>query len=292
MAAGIASLKPFFHALALPLPALPTTLNIIPMLVYPQIDPVAFSLGPLHVHWYGLMYVVGIGCAWMLARRRAGQLGLTAEQVEDLVFYAALGVILGGRLGYTLFYNLPAFVENPTAIIRIWEGGMSFHGGLLGVFTAMLWFGHKMQRSFFQLSDFVGPLVPIGLGAGRIGNFINGELWGKPTDVTWAMVFPGAGDEPRHPSMLYEAILEGPVLFAILNIFILKPRPRMATSGLFMLFYGLFRFLVEFVRLPDPQLGYLAFGWLTMGQVLSFPMMLLGIWWVWLAYQRRVYEQY
>jgi len=260
------------------------------MLAYPTIDPVAFSLGPLHVHWYGLMYVVGIGLAWWLARRRAerGRIGLTPDQVEDLVFYCALGVILGGRLGYTLFYNLPAFLDHPTMIVRIWEGGMSFHGGLLGVFLAMLWFGHKMKCGFFTLSDFVGPLVPIGLGAGRIGNFINGELWGKPTGLPWGMVFPGAGDDlPRHPSMLYEALLEGPVLFIILNGFAAKPRPRMATSGLFMLFYGFFRLLVEFVRLPDPQIGYLAFGWVTMGMLLTLPMMVLGVWWIMLAYRRK-----
>jgi len=258
------------------------------MLAYPNIDPVAFSLGPLHVHWYGLMYVVGIGCAWWLARRRAeqGRAGLTAAEVEDLIFYCALGVILGGRLGYTFFYNLQAFIDQPWIIFRIWEGGMSFHGGLLGVFTAMFWYGRKLKCGFFALSDFIGPLVPIGLGAGRIGNFINGELWGKPTDLPWAMVFPGAGDEPRHPSMLYEALLEGPVLFIILNGFVRKPRPRMAASGMFMLFYGAFRFLVEFVRLPDAQIGYLAFGWVTMGQVLTLPMMLLGVWWIVLAYRR------
>lgn len=233
------------------------------MLAYPEIDPVAFSLGPLHVHWYGLMYVIGIGGAWWLARRRAarGLVGLDTAQVEDLIFYCALGVILGGRLGYTLFYNLPAFLEHPLMIFRIWEGGMSFHGGMLGVFTAMWWYGRKLGTGFFLLSDFIGPLVPIGLGTGRIGNFINGELWGKPTDLPWAMVFPGAGDEPRHPSMLYEAVLEGPVLFLLLNLFIRRPRPRRATSGLFLLGYGLFRFAVEFVRLPDAQIGYLAFGW-------------------------------
>lgn len=259
------------------------------MLAYPQIDPVAFKIGSLQVHWYGLMYVVGIGWAWWLARRRAeqGRVALTPEQVEDLVFYVALGVILGGRLGYTFFYNFPAFIHDPSILFRIWEGGMSFHGGLLGVFTAMFWFGRKMKCGFFALADFVGPLVPIGLGAGRIGNFINGELWGKATDLPWGMVFPSDTEQlPRHPSMLYEAILEGPVLFTILNVFVAKPRPRLAASGLFMLCYGAFRFLVEFVRIPDPQLGYLAFGWLTMGQVLSFPMMLIGLWWMWIAYHR------
>ncbi|MDD5036523.1 MAG: prolipoprotein diacylglyceryl transferase [Methylococcaceae bacterium] len=258
------------------------------MLVYPNFDPVAFSIGPLHVHWYGLMYVIGIGAAWWLARRRAerGLIDLSAAQVEDLIFYSALGVILGGRLGYIFFYNLPAFLENPAILFRVWEGGMAFHGGMLGVLAAMYWYGGKLKTGFFALSDFLAPLVPIGLGAGRIGNFINGELWGKTTDLPWAMVFPNAGDEPRHPSMLYEGLLEGLALYLILNGFIQKPRPRMATSGLFLLCYGIFRFLAEFVRIPDVQLGYLAFGWVTMGQILSLPMILFGAWLLFLAYRR------
>jgi phosphatidylglycerol:prolipoprotein diacylglycerol transferase len=258
------------------------------MLPYPNIDPVAVTIGPLKIHWYGLMYVVGIGGAWWLARRRAqrGDVGLTQEQVADLFFFAALGVIVGGRLGYTLFYNFSGFLDNPFMIFRIWEGGMSFHGGMLGVLAAMWWFGRRENIGFFTLSDFIAPLVPIGLGAGRIGNFINGELWGKVTDVPWAMVFPGAGLQPRHPSMLYEAFLEGLALFIMLQWFIRHTRPRMATSGLFLLLYGIFRFAVEFVRLPDAHIGYLAFGWLTMGHLLTLPMILFGVWLLVLAYRQ------
>lgn len=249
------------------------------MLTAPNIDPVAVSLGPLKVHWYGLMYVFGLLALWFFASRRARRpdSGWTADQVGDLVFYGALGVILGGRIGYMLFYNLPHYIEHPLDVFKIWEGGMSFHGGLLGVLLAMLYFARKTGKTFFMVTDFIAPWVPIGLGLGRIGNFINQELWGKVTDVPWGMVFRDAGPLPRHPSQLYQASLEGVALFVILWLFTRQPRPTASVSGLFMIGYGLFRFLVEFVREPDPQLGYLAWGWLTMGQVLSFPMILVGI---------------
>ena len=259
------------------------------MLPYPNIDPVAISLGPLNVHWYGLMYVIGIASAWWLAKRRTRLEGLpwSEAQVEDLIFYCAMGLIVGGRLGYVFFYNFPAFVENPMVVFRVWEGGMAFHGGLMGGLGGLWLFARLQKLSFFALTDFLAPYVPIGLFAGRIGNFINGELWGKPTDVSWAMVFPNAGPEARHPSQLYEAFLEGVVLFVVLHFFARCAPPRMSLTGLFMLFYGIFRFAVEFVRLPDAQLGYLAFGWLTMGQVLCLPMVVLGLLLLALAYRRR-----
>jgi phosphatidylglycerol:prolipoprotein diacylglycerol transferase len=249
------------------------------MLTYPDIDPVAFALGPVKVHWYGLMYLTGFVGGWLVGRLKARQpwSPVTAEQVDDLVFYIALGVILGGRIGSTLFYYPSEFLSNPLTLFKIWEGGMSFHGGMLGVFFAAWLYARKYKLRFIQLTDFFAVAVTVGLGAGRIGNFINAELWGRVSDVPWAMVFPGAGDLPRHPSMLYEAILEGPVLFAILWVAGMRPQHTGFISGLFMIFYGLFRFLVEFVREPDAHLGYLAFGWLTMGQVLSLPMILVGI---------------
>ena len=259
------------------------------MLAYPQIDPVAIALGPLKIHWYGLMYLVGIGGAWLLASRRLKDFdpSWSKEKLSDLVFWVAMGVILGGRLGYALFYDLPAYLAEPLKILRVWEGGMSFHGGLIGVMLATWLFGRRNGKSFFQLMDFIAPLVPIGLGAGRIGNFINAELWGKVTDVPWAMVFPNGGPDPRHPSQLYQFALEGVALFVILWLYSRKPRPTMAVSGLFAICYGIFRFIVEFVRVPDAQLGYLAWNWLTMGQVLCLPMILGGIGLMVWAYRRQ-----
>ncbi len=256
------------------------------MIPYPNIDPVALDLGPIKIHWYGIMYLVGFAGGWGLLSYRINRRadGWTTDALGDLVFYVAMGVVLGGRIGYVLFYDLPLYAAHPLLIFEVWKGGMSFHGGLLGVLVAMWLFGRKTGRSFFQLTDFIAPVVPIGLGAGRLGNFINGELWGKVTDVPWAMIYRG---EPRHPSQLYEFALEGVVLFTVLWWFSARPRPRMAVSGLFALLYGCFRFLVEFVRVPDIQLGYLAFGWVTMGQVLSVPLIVAGIVLLVLAYRKQ-----
>lgn len=255
------------------------------MFIYPDIDPVALSLGPLKVRWYGLMYVIGFVAAWWLARRRAAQPGSTWKpvDVDDLVFYAALGVILGGRLGWVLFYGLGDIASNPLQVLKVWEGGMSFHGGLLGVLAALAFFARQRGRKIADVFDFTAPLPAVGLLAGRIGNFINGELWGKPTDFPLAFIVDG---QARHASQLYEAALEGLVLFIILWVYTAKPRPRLAPSGLFLLGYGTFRFLVEFVRVPDADPGYLYGGWLTMGQVLSSPMILIGIALLVFAYRR------
>jgi len=280
------------------------------MLTYPNIDPIAIHLGTWHlfghvfnpaIHWYGITYLVGfIGGYWLARGRIKRMAGWTETQLQDLLFYVAMGVVLGGRVGYTLFYDFRGFLHDPVSFFYVWNGGMSFHGGLLGVMAAMWLFGRVYQRRFFELMDFISPLVTIGLGAGRLGNFINGELWGKVSDLPWAMRLNCADGRfayycdgatsgwsaPHHPSQLYEFILEGVVMFSVLWWFSSKQRPPMAVSGLFALLYGVFRFLVEFVRMPDAQLGYLAFGWLTMGQILSLPLILTGIVLMWLAYRR------
>lgn len=248
------------------------------MLSFPHIDPVAVSLGPVKIHWYGLMYLLGFAAVWVLGQRRAAQpwSPIKPAAIEDLVTYGAFGVILGGRIGYILFYNFAEFLANPLILFKIWQGGMSFHGGMLGVFISMWFFAKKQNCTLLQLTDIIAPLAPIGLGAGRIGNFINSELWGRPSDVPWAMVFPNGGLLARHPSQLYEAFLEGVVLFIILNCYIHKQRPIGATTGMALAFYGLFRFIVEFFRMPDAQLGFLVLDWVTMGQILSTPMMIIG----------------
>ncbi|NOL50494.1 prolipoprotein diacylglyceryl transferase [Pelistega europaea] len=248
------------------------------MLTFPQIDPVAIALGPIKIHWYGLMYLLAFACAWGLGRYRItkGALNITKERFEDLLFYGILGVILGGRLGYVAFYQPSFYLSHPTEIFAVWDGGMSFHGGLIGVLTAMFYFAHKEQKTFFQIADFVAPLVPLGLAFGRIGNFINGELWGRVTDVPWGMVFPHSDGAIRHPSQLYQMSLEGFTLFIILWIFSRKPRPTGQVSALFLIGYGFFRFLVEYTREPDAFLGFLALG-LSMGQWLSLPMIIAGI---------------
>ena len=249
------------------------------MFIYPRINPVAFHLGALKIHWYGLMYLLSFILGWLLLcyRARKFQLSWNNDQISDLVFYIAIGVLVGGRIGYMLFYNLSNFIHAPWIIIKVWDGGMSFHGGLLGVIVMMLLWSFKQHKKFWDVGDFIVPIIPVGLAAGRIGNFLQGELWGKITNVPWAMIYPQAGSAPRHPSEIYEFLLEGVLLFIIMWFYSAKPKPRMAVSALFLLGYGVFRFFCEFFRMPDPQYGYLAFGWLTMGQVLSFPMMVIGV---------------
>ena len=256
------------------------------MLIHPQFDPVALSIGPLSVRWYGLMYLVGFACFWFLGKHRAKESwrGFTAQNVEDLLFYGVFGVILGGRLGYCLFYQPSFYLAHPLAIFEIWQGGMSAHGGLIGALAVMWLYSARQGLGFWRTADFVSPLVPLGLFAGRLGNFVNGELWGRPADpsLPWAMIFPQAHDGglPRHPSQLYEAGLEGLALFALLWIYSKKPRPAGRTAALFAMGYGAARFFVEFFREPDVFLGLQALG-LSRGQWLTLPLFFAGValWW-------------
>ncbi|MGJ0535365.1 MAG: prolipoprotein diacylglyceryl transferase [Methylocystis sp.] len=250
------------------------------MLVHPQFDPIAIQLGPIGIHWYGLMYLIGFLGVLFLGKwriRRNPDCIVSEHDLDDMLFYGALGVILGGRLGYVLFYQPDYFLSHPLEIFAVWQGGMSFHGGFLGVLAAMWLFVRKRGKNWLAVMDFVAPLVPLGLGAGRLGNFINGELWGRATDLPWGVVFPQVDNVPRHPSQLYEFGLEGIALFLLLWIYSSKPRPVGAVSALFLIGYGASRFVVEFAREPDSFLGPLALG-MSMGQWLSLPMVLVGLW--------------
>ena len=280
-----------------------------PSHLYIAFDPVAFSLGPLQVHWYGIMYLLAFLFFWLAGTwtvRHRPWWGWSAEDVGDMLFYGMLGVVIGGRLGYVLFYALDSLLADPLFLFRITQGGMSFHGGLLGVIVAMAWFARRSGRGFWQVADFVAPLVPIGLALGRLGNFIGGELWGRISDVPWAMVFanaiePGGWQSERlreawasgaldhlarHPSQLYQAAGEGLALFIVLAVYARRPRPTAAISGLFLAGYGVFRFVAEFFREPDAHIGYLAGNWLTMGMAFSLPMVLAGIVLMVFAYAR------
>jgi len=257
------------------------------MLTYPPINPVAFHLGSWPVYWYGLMYLFGLIIAWMLMSWRARHTQqFSQEQVSDILFFSALGIIIGGRAGYMLFYDWRILLAHPLILFQTWKGGMSFHGGLIGVILALWWTSRKWNCSLFDLTDFVAPVVPVGLGLGRIGNFINDELWGRVSEVPWAMIFPNGGSLSRHPSQLYESFLEGLVLFIILWTYSRKARPAGVVSGAFLLLYGSFRFFIEFFREPDVQIGFL-WGGLTEGQLLCLPMVLLGAFLLLLAYKRR-----
>ena len=244
-----------------------------------DIDPIAFSIGAFQVHWYGLTYLIGFAAGWLLALSRARNPAWdwSREEVDGLITSAALGVVLGARLGYCLFYDPVYFATHPLDVFKVWHGGMSFHGGAIGVTLAVLLFCRRTRRKFLDVGDFIAPLATPGLLAGRLGNFINGELWGRVTDAPWGVIFPGGGAAPRHPSQLYEAGLEGLLLFVILWWYSSRRPARGKVSGLFLLGYGLARSFVEFFREPDAHLGYLAFGWLTMGQILCVPMILLGL---------------
>ncbi|PLW83555.1 prolipoprotein diacylglyceryl transferase [Kineobactrum sediminis] len=258
------------------------------MLPYPDIDPVAFSLGPVQVHWYGLAYLAGLAFAWWFGVQRSKRpdVPLQRAQVDDLVFYSALGVVLGGRIGYAIFYGGERLLENPLWLFRLWEGGMSFHGGLLGVVVAIFWFTRRRDLPFGPVLDLVALMAPVGLALGRLANFIGQELWGRPTDVPWAMVFPADPLQlARHPSQLYQFALEGVLLFLILLWFSSRPRPTWSIAGLFGVGYGCLRFIAEFFREPDAHIGIQAFGWMTRGQLLCLPMIAAGLFLLWWAYR-------
>lgn len=258
------------------------------MLIHPNFDPIAIAIGPLAIRWYGLMYLTAFGAFWWLGTRRigTGRAPITRAQFDDLLFFGILGVIAGGRLGYVVFYKPVYYLSHPLEVFAIWQGGMSFHGGFLGVLLAMAWFSRKTGRHWLDVMDFVAPLVPLGLAAGRLGNFINGELWGRATDVSWGMVFRAGGALPRHPSQLYEMAAEGLLLFILLWLYSSRPRPRGAVSGLFLVGYGIARFACEFTREPDDFLGLLAFG-MSMGQWLSAPMVVAGVAMMAWAYRKK-----
>lgn len=262
------------------------------MLQYPNINPVALDLGFFQIHWYGISYLVAFLLGWWLAARLAARpnSGWTNDELADFIFYVVLGVIVGGKLGSVLFYNTGNLLSNPLSALNPLNAGMSFHGGFLGVLVGLYLYGRKTNRTFFQVSDFIAPTIPVGLGLGRIGNFINGELWGRPTDVPWGMVFPHVDNLPRHPNQIYQFIGEGIILLGFMWLFAMKKRPRAVISGMFCLSYGVYRFLVEFVREPDRDLGFIAFDWLTMGQLLSFPMIIAGLIMLYFGYKRNIMD--
>ncbi|EKE01826.1 MAG: hypothetical protein ACD_21C00040G0002 [uncultured bacterium] len=249
------------------------------MLTYPHIEKIALQIGPIKIYWYGIMYLLGFALAWWLAKIRARKLNYNwdSEIISDFIFYCAIGGILGGRIGYVLFYDFSAFVHDPLLVFKIWLGGMSFHGGIIGLIIAIFFFARKVKLPFLSMLDFAAPLAPLGIALGRIGNFINSELWGRVTTAPWGVVFPNGGPLPRHPSQLYEALAEGVFLYIVVWLYSAKPRTPGKVSALFLLVYGMIRFGCEFFREPDQQIGFIALNWLTMGQLLSLPLIIIGI---------------